>query len=110
MPFLATVKRGAITLSYASLLAIATVPVVVLLLLNFITFMFGVLVGLRAKTKQASTTVSAAHSEADASAISETVPAGVELERLHDYEDVVIYSEPNADVNTFTDNVAYGCS
>lgn len=80
--------------------------VVTALFLTGIGFVFGVLVGLKTKTKQASITVSAAHSLADTLAITETA-AG---ERPHEYEDVILYSEPNEHLNTFTNNVAYGCS
>ena len=78
------------------------------LFLNTVTFVLGVLVGVyRTKTKETSTTVSAAQSEADTPAISETA-AGVELERVHDYEDIVLTE--TRDIDTFTSNVAYGCN
>ena len=78
------------------------------LFLITITFALGVLVGVcRTKTKKASATVSATQSEAASSAISETA-TGVELERVHEYEDIVL--PENTGINTFTNNVAYGCN
>ena len=99
---------AAITCIRHSLLVVIVVSaILVALFLTAVAFVFGVLVGVyRTKTKQAITTVSAAHSEADTPAISETA-AGVELERPHEYEDIVPYSKPG-ESDTFTSNIAYG--
>ena len=82
---------------------------VVALLLIIIAFILGVLVGVcRRKTRQqASTTVSAAQSEGASADMSETT-TGVELERVHDYDDIVLTE--TKDMDTFTTNVAYGCT
>ncbi len=89
-------------------IAIAVSAAVMALFLTVVAFALGVLVGVcRSKTRQASATVSAAQSEAATPAISETV-AGVELERVHEYEDIVL--PETKDIDTFTSNVAYGCT
>ncbi len=87
---------------------IAVSAVLMALFLNAVTFALGVLVGVcRSKTRQASATVSAAQSEAATPAISDTA-TGVELERLHVYEDIILTG--NKGIDTFTSNVAYGCT
>ena len=85
------------------------------LIFSTITFILGALVGTyRKKRKEASTTVSVARSEIDAAAFGENETAtGMELERIHEYEDIVVLNETlneSRDIDTFTSNVAYGCS
>ena len=81
---------------------------VVVMFFIVIAFALGVLVGVcRTKTKEASATVSAAQSEAASPAITETATA-VELERVHEYEDIILTE--TGDVNAFTSNVAYGAA
>ena len=92
---------------------IAVSVTVVALVFNAATFLLGLLVGTHRKNrKEASNTVSAAQSEADTPAISETA-AGVELERVHEYEDIVVLRDTHGetrDVDIFTNNAAYGCN
>ena len=98
-------QRERVCVSLVLTITITMSAAVAVLLLNIATFVFGVLVGLRTKTKQTGTTASAVHNEAGAPATSETAP-GVELERQHEYEDITLDSEPKESINTST-NVAY---
>ena len=92
--------------SHVLSITIAVSAVVLMLFVTVTAFALGVLVGVcRTKTKEAGAIVSAAQSEAASPAISETA-TGVELERVHEYEDIVL--PETTDIDTFTSNVAYG--